>query len=82
MIELQVEANIEQNMIDSLLYHDFDPGKGFIVPVDPQVFGQCGPKTKGELSYCSRYPKRFVDVIQLEMLSLIAINQALSGPFI
>ena len=33
MIELQVEANIEQNMIDCLLYHDFDPGKGFIVLV-------------------------------------------------
>ena len=32
MIELQVEANIEQNMIDNLLYHDFDPGKRFIVP--------------------------------------------------
>jgi hypothetical protein len=33
MIELQVEANIKQNMIDSLLYHDSGPRKGFIVPV-------------------------------------------------
>jgi hypothetical protein len=42
MIELRVEANIKQNMIDSLLYHDFDLGKGFNVPVTHKCLGRNG----------------------------------------
>jgi hypothetical protein len=47
MIELQVEPNIEQNMIDSLLYHDFDAGKGFIVPVTYKCFHNVVQRRKG-----------------------------------
>jgi hypothetical protein len=47
MIELQVEANIEQNMIDSLLYHDFDPKKGFIVPVTHKCLDNVVKRRKG-----------------------------------
>jgi hypothetical protein len=47
MIELQVEANIEQNMIDSLLYHDFDPEKGFIVPITYKRLDNVVQRRKG-----------------------------------
>jgi hypothetical protein len=47
MIELRVEANIKQNMIDSLLYHDFDLGKGFIVPVTHKCLDNVVKRRKG-----------------------------------
>jgi hypothetical protein len=47
MIELQVEANIEQNMIDSLLYRDFDPGKGFIVRATHKCLDNVVQRRKG-----------------------------------
>jgi hypothetical protein len=47
MIELQLEANIEQSMLDSLLYHDFDPGKEFIVPVSHKCLDNVVKGRKG-----------------------------------
>jgi hypothetical protein len=47
MIELRGEANIEQNMIDSLLYHDFDLGRGFIVLVTHKCLDNVVQRRKG-----------------------------------